>query len=135
MAKQINITVENKLVVEERDMNVYHHSTRSAHMISYNGSVTLPFKHTEEDDYLHISIVRGPGQLEGKCVVNLPSWVDFEFSSRGDVTIAHSGERTFLKVPPGPPTWQLKMTRSISFLNEKTSDHVIIGEDQVEAYL
>ena len=130
MTKQINITIENKLVLEERDMNVYHHSTRSAHMISYNSSVTLPLRPTFEDDYLHVSIVSGPGHLEGKCVVNIPSWVDFEFSSRGDVTVAHFGDRTLLKVPPGPPTWQLRMTRSLSSLINKAADHVIIGDGQ-----
>ena len=130
MTKQIKITIENKLVLEERDMNVYHHSTRSAHMISYNSSVTLPLRPTQEEDYLHVSIVNGPGHLEGNCVVNLPSWVDFEFSSRGDVIVAHVGDRTLLKVPPGLPTWQLRMTRSLYSLNDKAADRVIIGEDQ-----
>ena len=130
MTKQIKITIENKLVQEERDMNVYHHSTRSAHMISYNSSVTLPLKPVIEEDYLHVSIVSGPGHLQGKCVVNLPSWVDFEFSSRGDVMVVHFGDRTVLKVPPGPTTWQLRMTRSLASLMEKAADRVIIGEDQ-----
>ena len=134
MTKQIKITIENKLVQEERDMNVYHHSTRSAHMISYNSSVTLPLRPTIDEDYLHVSIVSGPGHLHGKCVVNLPSWVDFEFSSRGDVIVAHSGDRTLLKVPPGPPNWQLRMTRSLFALIEKAADRVIIGEDQPGEY-
>jgi hypothetical protein len=132
MGKEINITIENRLVLEERDMNVYHHSTRSAHMISHNSSITLPLRPVIEDDYLHVSIVSGPGHLEGKCVVNLPSWVDFEFFSQGNVTVAHSSDRTLLKVPPGPPTWQLRMTRSLSSLIDKSMDHVIIGEDQAE---
>nr|NIM12175.1 hypothetical protein [Candidatus Aminicenantes bacterium]NIN18168.1 hypothetical protein [Candidatus Aminicenantes bacterium]NIN42067.1 hypothetical protein [Candidatus Aminicenantes bacterium]NIN84820.1 hypothetical protein [Candidatus Aminicenantes bacterium]NIO80995.1 hypothetical protein [Candidatus Aminicenantes bacterium] len=44
MTKEINITIENKLVMEKRDMNIYHHATRSAHMISFDSSITLPFK-------------------------------------------------------------------------------------------
>ncbi len=32
----IEITVFNKLTAEKRDLNVYHHSTRSAYMISDN---------------------------------------------------------------------------------------------------
>lgn len=99
-------------------------------MISYNSSVTLPLRPVMEEDYLHVSIVSGPGHLQGKCVVNLPSWVDFEFSSRGDVTVVHFGNRILLKVPPGPPTWQLRMTRSLFSLMEKAADHVVIGEDQ-----
>ena len=63
MAKRIKITIENKLVMEKRDMSVYHHSTRSAHMISYNSSVTMPLRSVIEDDYLHISIVTGPGNF------------------------------------------------------------------------
>jgi hypothetical protein len=134
MADDIDITIVNRLVLEERDMNIYHYSTRSAHMISYNSSITLPLKSTLEEDYLHISIVSGPGNLENNSVVNLPSWADFEFSTRGDVTVAHSGERTLLKLPAGFPMWQLRMTRSLSSHIEKKADHVIIGEDQMEAY-
>lgn len=131
MAKEINITIENRLIMEKRDMNVYHHSTRSAHMISFNNSITLPFRSVVEDDYLHISIVSGPGPLEGECMVNLPSWMDFEFSPGGDVAVAHSGNRTLLKIPPGPPVWQLKMKRSATALINKPSDCVTIGDDQV----
>lgn len=128
MAKDIKITVENKLVAEKRDMNVYHNSTRSAHMISYNSSVTLPLKPVIEDDYLHVSVVIGPGHLENTSVVNLPSWADFEFSSEKNVTITHSGERTLLKIPPGLPMWQLRITRPISRIDSST-DHVTIGDD------
>jgi len=132
MSKEVNITIENKLVMEKRDMNVYHHSTRSAHMISHNSSVTLPLRPVIEDDYLHISIVSGPGHLNSKSIVNLPSWVDFEFTSDGDVTVTHSGDRTLVKIPPGLPVWQLKMTRSLASLIEKPSDCVTIGDDQLE---
>jgi len=130
MPKQIKITVENRLTAEKRDMNVYHHSTRSAHMISHDSFITLPLKSVIEDDYLHISIVSGPGHLEGNCVVNLPAWVDFEFSSQGNVTLAHSNCRTLLKIPPGLPTWQLRMTWPLSSLMVKSADRVTISEVQ-----
>lgn len=132
MPKEIIITVENKLVVEKRDMNIYHHSSRSAHMISFNSAVNLPLKPVTDDDYLHISIVSGPGHLENRSVVNLPSWADFEFSSREDVTITHSGGRTLLKIPPGLPLWQLKITWASSSLKDlpvNSSDRVIVGDD------
>ncbi len=132
MSKEINITIENKLVMEKRDMNVYHHSTRSAHLISHASSITLPLKSDIEDDYLHISVVSGPGRLEGNCVVNLPSWVDFELSSAGDATTAHSGDRTLLKIPPGLPKWQLRITNSHSSLINQPLDRVTIGDDQLE---
>jgi hypothetical protein len=132
MAKEINITIENKLVMEKRDMNVYHHSTRSAHLISHNNSITLPLRTSVEDDYLHISVVSGPGHLENKSLVNLPSWADFELSSQGNIIVAHSGDRTLLKIPPGPSTWQLKMTRSITSFINQVSDRVTIGDDRLE---
>lgn len=129
MPKEMNITIENKLIREKRDMNVYHHATGSAHMISHNSFVTLPLRPVMEDDYLYVSIVGGPGRLERNCVVNLPSWADFEFFSKGDVTVVHSGDRTLVKIPPGFPVWQLKMTRSFSLLINKSTDRVIIGDD------
>lgn len=132
MAKEINITIENKLVMEKRDMNVYHHSTRSAHMISHNNSITLPLRSSVEDDYLHISVVSGPGHLNNKSVLNLPTWADFEFSSEGKIIVVHSGDRTLLKIPPGPSTWQLKMTRSFTSVINSPSDRVTIGDDQME---
>ncbi len=128
MAKQIDIIIENKLTVEKRPMNVYHHATRSAHMIGYNGSITLPLKPAVEDDYLHISIVSGPGRLKTHSVVNLPSWSDFEFSFDGNVTLVHSGDRTLIKLPPGPPGWQLKMTRSGSSFSYRLSDRITVGD-------
>jgi len=129
MAKKTNITIENKLVMEKRDMSVYHHSTRSAHMISYNSSITIPLRSVLEDDYLHISIVTGPGNLKNKSIVDIPSWLDFEFSPGADVTVAHSDNRTLLKIPPGPPMWQLKLTRSISSPVKQSSDRVTICDD------
>lgn len=132
MANEINITVENKLVMEKRDMNVYHHSTRSAHLISHNNSITLPLQQSVEDDYLHISVVSGPGHLINNSVLNLPAWADFEFLCEGKIILVHSGERTLLKIPPGPSTWQLKMTRSKTCIINQTVDRVTVGDDQLE---
>ena len=129
MAKEISITIENKLVREKRGMNVYHHFTRSAHMINHNDSITFPLRSSLEDDYLHISPVSGPGHLENKSVVNLPSWADFEFSFEGNVILAHSLDRTLLEIPPGIPVWQLRVTR-LSFPVDQPWDRVIIGDDQ-----
>lgn len=130
MAEEFNIKVENKLIEERRYINVYHQSTRSAHLISYNSSITLPLGTGEENDYLYISAVRSHGNLWKACLINVPSWVDFEFSSEGKVAIAHSNDadRIILKVPPGPPTWQLKMTQSTAAFMGKPSDNVIIDD-------
>ncbi|MCP4151269.1 MAG: hypothetical protein GY757_26230 [bacterium] len=128
MPKEINITIENKLVIEERDMNVYHHASKSAHMISHNSSITLPLKPDVENDYLYISTVSGPGHMENKCQVSLPSWLDFQLqSSNGNLTVTRSGNRTLVKMPPGLPGWELKLTRS-TFLFNKRADSVTVSE-------
>jgi hypothetical protein len=129
MPKEINITIENKFVRGKRDMNIYHHSTRSARMINHNDSITFPLRPVLEDDYLYISPVGGPGHLENKSVVNLPSWTDFEFWFEGNIALIHSGDRTILKIPPGIIVWQLKVTRAPSFIPQLW-DRVVIGDDQ-----
>jgi hypothetical protein len=128
MPKEINITIENRLITGKRDMNVYHHSSKSAHMIGHNSSVTLPLRPAIEEDYLYISIVGGPGSLEKKSVINLPACVDFEFLSEGKLAVTHSKERMLLKIPPGLPGWQLKLTRSSPGI-KKEPHRVIISEE------
>lgn len=128
MTKAINITIENKLISEKRDMNVYHHSNRSAHMISHGSCVTLPLKRVSEDDYLFVTIVSGPGKLKQESVVVLPPWLDFEFLSDGKIAVVHADNRTLLKIPPGRPGWQLKLTR-FSNTTINGPHYVIIGEN------
>ena len=139
MPEEIEFTVENKLVTEKRDLNVYHHWTQSAHIISHNSAITLPMKTLEKSDYLHISVVKGPGYLEKNCLINVPSWADFNFTSRESVTgisITHShdadGARTVLKIPPGPPAWELKITQPTILTSNgqftKKRDYMIIGD-------
>ena len=134
MSIEADIKVENKFITEKRDINIYHHSTGSAHIISQNSSITLPLREVGQDDYLHISVVSGPGDLEYDCWIDLPSRLDFQFSSAGNVTtfaFTHSGDRALLKIPPGPPTWQLKLTRpaKISSTCLLNKDNVIVGNN------
>jgi hypothetical protein len=128
MAKGISITIQNKLTLEKRDMTVYHHASRSAHMISHNSSVTLTLEPDIEEDYLHVSIVSGPGHLQGHCFITLPLWIDFELTAASDAAISHSNNRTVLKIPPGPPVWQLKMTQSFNKSNNRGPGSVTIGD-------
>jgi len=117
MSQAIDILVENKLVKDKRGINVYHHSSRSAHLISHNSSITLPLETSEKDDYLHISLVSGPGNFWKNCVMVLPSWLDFEFVTEGKLAVTHRGGTTRLLVPPGPPNWQLKMKQPNGILS------------------
>jgi hypothetical protein len=126
---EIEITIINKLTAEKRDLNVYHHSTRSAYMISHNSSIVVPLRTAAEGDYLHISIVSGPGNLEKDCLIDLPSWVDFKFYSQGNLTVTHTRGGTLLEIPSGPPAWQLKITRPTDLLPAIAPDQVTIGSD------
>jgi hypothetical protein len=129
MSEESDIIVKNKLIREKRDINVYHQATKSAHIISRNSSITLPLRNSEENDYLHISVISGPGNLWKNCLINLPSWAEFEFSSEGKIAVTHSGDRMVLNIPPGPPTWQLKITRPNGLQMLQAPDHVIIGDE------
>jgi len=126
--KEILITIENKLIIERRDINVYHHSTCSAHLISSNSLIALPLTTIETNDYLYFSVVSGPGSMEHQSVVNLPSWLNFEFLSEGKLTVQHADERILLRIPPGLPVWQLKLTLSPSG-KSKAADGVYIYEE------
>lgn len=129
MADDYYITVENKFRKEKRDINVYNQATKGAHIISYNSSVTLPLQSDEEGDYLHISLVSGPGNLWDDCLIDIPLRFDFEFSTEGKVTVKHRGDRLILNIPPGPPTWQLKMTRPAGCPANGREDMVILGDN------
>lgn len=129
MEKGIEITIKNQLVMEERDMNVYHHATKSAYMVSHSNSVTIFLKPDIEDDYLHLSIVTGPGYLDRPSVINLPSWANFEFSSMRDVTVLRYEGRVIIRIPPGLPLWQLRMTRSHDSPINQEKDTIIVGDN------
>lgn len=132
MEKEIEITVENKLVMEERDMNVYHHATKSAYIVSCGNSVTVPLRTELENDYLHVSLISGPGYLDCNSMVSLPSWAKFEFSSMRDVTVSHSDGKMLVKIPPGLPLWELRLTRPHSPLIKQLRGSVVIGDDRME---
>lgn len=136
MPGETDIIVENKFILEKRDISIYHHSTGSAHIISQNSSITLPLREVGQGDYLHISVVSGPGDLQYDCWVDLPSRLDFQFSSAGKVigfVFTHSGDRSLLKIPPGSPTWQLKLTRPTDPLStcRLKKDNVIVGNNGI----
>jgi hypothetical protein len=130
LPKQINITIKNKLRKEKRDINVYHHSNRSAHIVSSNSTFTSSVKPVKEKDYLHISVVSGPGYLKDACVLDFPSFINLHFWSAGEFALVYSDDRILLRIPPGPPTWQLKMTIStrLSAIDPETGCHIVIRD-------
>jgi len=135
--KAIEIKIENRLIKEKRDIHVYHHFTRSAHIISDNSGITLPLAAGDTGDYLHISAVRGPGNLKYICLINLSSRLNVECSTEGKISLVHTYQdgiaHLLLKIPPGPPAWQVKVTRPVDFFEKPTSNYVIIvGEETGE---
>jgi hypothetical protein len=131
MEGRVDISVENRLRAEQRDLHVYHHSSRSAHIISRSSSIVLPLTMAGRVDYLYISPGRGGGRVWKQCWVRLPSWLDFELSSERGITVIHSGGQTLLKIPAGRSAWQLKITRPAdpSGSGPLRGNRVTIGEE------
>lgn len=130
--REVEITVLNKLIKEKRDIHAYLHSSRSGHIISSNSSLKLGIKSMEENDYLHISMQRGPGHQENYCILDLPSFLDFKFSNSGEVVLVHTGERTLLRIPPGPPLWEIKIKPKMRFSCQPLDNqgHITIGDGE-----
>lgn len=129
MSEDVAITVENKLSKEKRCVHVYHHSTRSDHLISSDSSVTLPFGTVVQEDYLYISVARGPGNSWEDFRLELPVWADFEFSIEGNIVFSHSGARSIIRIPPGAPLWKLKMKRPAE-THGAVGNRVTVGNDE-----
>jgi hypothetical protein len=128
MTEEIEMEVRNSLFNEKRDLNVYHHSPRGAYMISYGNSIKVPLATKESGDYVHLSVVSGPGSLEKESWLDLPSWCDFSISGLGNGDFSHSGGRTLVRIPPGPPVWQVKITRPPANDHQNTGNYVTIGD-------
>jgi hypothetical protein len=128
MPEIVEISVENRLDKDGRAVNVYHHATRGTHIISYNSLLTIPLQIEEEGDYLHISVVSGPGHFWQECVIALPAWASFELASEGKLTFHHSSLENRLIIPPGPPLWRLKITRRTGGTHAQTQDRVTISD-------
>lgn len=128
MPEEIEITVANQLITEKRALNGYHHSSRSSYMISPGNSKTTCLQADENGDYLHLSVTSGPGSLEQDCWINLPSRFNFTVCSLGNGCVVHLGARTLIKIPPGPPVWQLKITCSSADMKSHNKDHITIGD-------
>lgn len=107
----LEITIENNLVKEKRSINVFHQASIGSHLISHNGSIILPLHMEETGDYIHISITSGAGHLKNACLLDLPNGLDIEFSGNGKVFLLYKKRRVNIRIPPGPPSWQLKVTR------------------------
>jgi hypothetical protein len=98
---------------------------------------------TGKDDYLVIAVTPGAGDLKG-CKAELPAALPFIFTPGGmekmKILTSSDGERTTLRIPPGPPTWQLKIKNPLKAADlgrgdegegsgEGGGDNVTVGDD------
>lgn len=88
------------------------------------------------DYYLLIGVVSQSGKEELEpCMITAPAGVEVTFISPGNVdvnvTVSREDNKTYLRVPKGPPTWQLKITlpQFSPGMMYRTSDNVTVGED------
>jgi hypothetical protein len=58
----------------------------------------------------------------------MPAWADFEFSTEVKTTIRHLSSKIILKIQPGPPGWQLKITRPVD-VSHKNAAHIVITDE------
>lgn len=128
MGKTTEILLENNLLIERRDMNVYHRQNRAIHLISCGSSVVIPLCTINQKDYIHLSVAVGPGYMERQNIVYLPTWINFEFLSEGKFAAFHTQHHLLLKIPAGLPEWKLKLTLPVSH-RQPSLGRVIISDD------
>jgi hypothetical protein len=129
MKKAANIHFENNMLIEKRGMNVYHGIERGAHFISHGSSVKVQLRTIEENDFISLSIVVGPGYMERPNVIDLPSWINYEFQADRKFSAIRSDDRIHLKIPAGLPEWKLKLTLPASHV-KPSEGRVTISDDR-----
>lgn len=128
MENTIEIKFDNKLLIEKRDLNIYHRKNKGTHLISYGSSVKIPLQIMSEGDYVNLSVAVGPGYMERQNTVELPYWLNYEVLSEGRIGATHTGGRIRLKFPAGLPEWTLKLSLSKSH-NEHSEGRVVISDE------
>lgn len=128
MKKTTRIHFENNLLIEKRNMNVYHGLSKGTHFISHGSSVEIQLRTMDEDDYINLSVAVGPGFMERSSIVDLPSWLNYEFRTYKDFSAIQSGGRVRLKISAGLPEWQLILKLPASSVSP-SEGRVIISDD------
>lgn len=133
MPGEYRLSIRNKLVKEKREINVYHHSNRSSHIISFNNTLSIQVETDgeEDNDYLHISPVKGPGYFSRNIYIQLPYWVDFKFSAEKEIVFTHISQRLLIRIPPGPPSWELKVIISTGDSIPISGNSITVGDDDL----
>lgn len=132
MNKKHKILVENNMIIERREINIYHHSRTRTFLHNYDNAVAIDLKSTDEFDYIHLSIVKGPWNLQNECLIKFPDKLDLELSTNnlhGCIHFIQSGHKTLLKIPPGSPNWEVKIRNQncLSSDNLENVDHIFFS--------
>jgi hypothetical protein len=128
MTDGMSIVIRNNLISEKRDLNVYHHSTRSAYIVSHKNEVSIRLEKFAKGDFLDLSIVRGPGSMENECWMRVPSGCVFSIRNMSDSDTVYTDECIWVRFPPGPPLWQLKLAQPLNNNITDKKEYIIIGD-------
>jgi len=131
MRQKYTITIQNKLRQEKRDINVYSRACGAAGIIGYGGSSKSELHLSDPEDFLHISPVKGPGNLVHDCMIDIPAWLQFQFSGSSHINLSSTGGKACLSISPGPPDWELKICAPANKSDipaGKNSDNIVIGD-------
>lgn len=113
----LTIEVENNFKKGKRGIIVHNSSQKQDWIVPWKKNGQEDTKQefdfpANNDDYLVIAVTPGAGDLKW-CKAELPTALPFIFTPGGmekiGILTSSDGERTTLRIPPGPPTWQLKI--------------------------
>jgi hypothetical protein len=134
MREILYFKIENLLKFEKREIKVSHHSAAKEVTLGYEVSTSNNFGLLPAGgDHLLVEIV-GAGALNRNCWVKLPKKGNVMFIPEENqyIECINTNEDIFMKIPPGPPTWKLKITRpsGLSVPGKPIEDNVTISDDE-----
>jgi hypothetical protein len=126
----LSIEVENDFKRGRRGIIVHNSSQNQDWIVPWKKNGQEDTKQefdfpTGKDDYLVIAVTPGGGDLKG-CKADLPAALPFIFIPGGmekmKILTSSDGERTTLRIPQGPPTWQLKIRNPLKAADMQRGD-------------
>ena len=106
----VSIMIKNKLIREKKDLAVYHHASKSAHIVNCNSSIYINLSKRLTTDYLHLTQITGNEQFTADCYLSLPSWLDYTVESDKKLEATQHGGHTVLRLPSGFDQWKIKIS-------------------------
>jgi hypothetical protein len=132
----LTIEVKNNFKRGKRGIIVHDSSKKQDWIVPWEknalGDTTQEFDFPGgTDDYLVIAVTPGAGDLKW-CKAELPAALPFIFIPGGmekiGILTSSDGERTTLRIPPGSPTWQLKIRQPTQIMAQMANEEPGSGE-------